>query len=345
MQKPAFLLSMLLFMSATAGAAEPILPTMVAIPAGAFSMGAAGGPHDPDYPSSEPVHTVSVKAFRLAKYEVTVGQFRQFVEATGYTPSPDCWRLAKTDWGMDGGPGAWNTPAFAPSQFHPVMCVSWDDAHAYLQWLSQRSGRRFRLPSEAEWEYAARAGGAGRYPFGDDPEALCAHANVLDRTGKAAVEQLTGKARKGLACEDGQALTAVVGLYRPNAWGLHDMLGNVGEIVEDCQHLDYRGAPADGSAWTGDCKEFHGSAMVIHRGGSYSSGAAAASPSERGHTGRDNHSSTGEGFRIAEDLVDGSGSTSAAIHASAFDSALAAAQQAERARMAAGAALNKAVVR
>lgn len=322
-----------------AASSLPIIPPMVTITGGEFAMGSTANPKQDDYPTSEPVHTVAIKTFKLSRYEVTVGQFRQFADATGYKAEGDCWQLAKNDWGMESGKTSWSTPANAPSDYHPVMCVSADDAHAYLQWLSTQTGKQYRLPSEAEWEYAARAGSSTRYPFGDDPAALCRHANVYDRSGKAAITLLTGKDRNEIACDDQAGLTTVVGMYEANAFGLHDMLGNVGEFVEDCQHLSYEGAPKDGSAWTSDCKPFHGSAMVIYRGGNYNNGPAGASPTYRGHAGKDNRSSVGEGFRIAEDVAgEAKAGTAAGARAvaspSLFDTGLAAAQAAERARRA-----------
>jgi formylglycine-generating enzyme required for sulfatase activity len=341
MKKNLFVLSLFLLASASgslrAASTAVLAPSMVTIKGGAFAMGSTANPKDPMSPSSEPVHSVTVKTFRLSRYETTVQQFRQFVDATGYKAEGDCWKLAATDWGMEAGKDSWKTPANAPGDYHPVMCVSWDDAHAYLQWLSKQSGRYYRLPSEAEWEYAARAGSETRYPFGDDVAGLCQHANVLDRSGKPVVARLTGKTRKEVPCDDEAELTTVVGMYAANAFGLHDMLGNVGELVEDCQHLNYEGAPGDGSAWTNACAALHGAAMVIHRGGGYNSGAVGASPTLRGHAGKENRSSLGEGFRIAEDVEAGAGQSAgakAAAAVSAFDAGLMRAQAAERARRA-----------
>jgi formylglycine-generating enzyme required for sulfatase activity len=327
MKKTVLLLSMLFSSSPLLAASPVILPAMVTLKGGQFDMGSTANPVVPDYPSSVPVHTVSIKPFRLAKYETTVGQFRQFVKATGYRVEGDCWKLAANEWGMEMGQAGWNAPANAPGDYHPVMCVSWDDAHAYLQWLSKETGRKFRLPSEAEWEFAARAGSATRYPFGDEAAGLCKHANVFDRSGKTVINAITGKSRKEIDCDDHAGLTTVVGMYESNANGLYDILGNVGELVEDCQHLNYEGAPKDGSAWTGACHLFHGSTMATHRGGNYNSGAAGASPTLRGHAGTDNRSSVGEGFRIAEDA-----SGEAPPVSGAFATGLARAQAAERAK-------------
>jgi len=341
MKKNFFILSLLTLASVSgpllAATGAVIIPSMVTIKGGQFSMGSTANPKDnPMFPISEPVHAVRIKTFRLSKYETTVRQFRQFVDATGYQADGNCWKLAANEWGHEVGKVSWHSPTIAPSDHHPVMCVSWDDAHAYLQWLSQQTGKHYRLPSEAEWEYAARAGSNARYPFGDDPAALCKHANVFDRSGKAAIARLTGKTRTEVACDDQAELTTVVGMYAANAFGLHDMLGNVGEFVEDCQHLSYAGAPGDGTAWTSACGEFHGGAMVIHRGGAYNSGPVGASPTARGHAGKANRSSLGEGFRIAEDIADDDHAAGAKATAgqSAFEAGLAVAQTAERARRA-----------
>ncbi|MES2072951.1 MAG: formylglycine-generating enzyme family protein [Pseudomonadota bacterium] len=338
MKKTSFILSLLTFASLSgpllAATDAVIVPPMVTIQGGEFSMGSTGNPKQNDYPSSEPVHRVKVRSFRLARYETTVKQFRQFVDTTGYQPGGDCWKLAANEWGMEYGKDSWNSPANAPTEYHPVMCVSRDDAHAYLQWLSAQTGKHYRLPSEAEWEYAARAGSSTRYPFGNDPAALCRYANVYDRSGKAGIARLTGKTHNEAACDDHAELTTVVGMYEANAFGLHDMLGNAGELVEDCQHLNYEGAPNDGSAWTSGCAAFHGGAMVIHRGGNYNNGPAGVSPTLRGHTGTDNRSSVGEGFRIAEDVSENGETAGAGTIAgmSIFEAGLATAQAAERAR-------------
>lgn len=337
MKTPSYIFSLLTLASASASslaAADAVLaPSMVRVHGGEFLMGNAADPKNAITPSSEPVHAVKVKTFQLSKYETTVGQFRQFVQATGYDADGDCWKLTADERGAAPSKSSWSAPANAPGDHHPVMCVSWNDAQAYIKWLSQQTGRRFRLPSEAEWEYAARAGSAGRYPFGDDPAQLCKHANVFDRSGKVAISQLTGKTRSEVACDDQAGLTTVVGMYDANAFGLHDMLGNVGELVADCQHRSYEGAPADGSAWTKDCELFHGSEMVIHRGGGYNSGAIGAGPSLRGHAGRDNRSSLGEGFRVAEDVKGAADSRTAQTNGpGAFEAGVQRAQEAERAR-------------
>lgn len=319
--------------AALAAAGPVIEPPMATIPAGQFMMG------DPQAPASDgraltagPQHLVSVKSFQLAKYEVTVKQFRQFVEATGHRAADEkgeCWKWVKPGaGGFPGVPmamaqGAWDSPQNAPSDHHPVMCVSWQDAKAYAKWLSGATGKAYRLPSEAEWEYAARAGVTGNHPGDGKPEGFCKFGNGFDVSAQAAFARDIGWERKMPACDDGAPYTAPVGSFSANPFGLYDMLGNVAEYVEDCQHNDYNGAPADGTAWTGECQGAQ--RMQITRGGSYGSGFASLSLSARGHAGPENRSSMGEGFRLA---LDGNAPTAAS--AQAFERELRAAREQRR---------------
>ena len=153
---------------------------------------------------------------------------------------------------------------FPQTGAHPAACLSWDDAKAYLAWLSRKTGRAYRLPTEAEWEYAARAGTTGRFHFGDNEADYCRHGNGVDATALADVPGAKEKGWDALPCRDGHAFTAPVGSFAPNAFGLHDTHGNVFEWVEDCWNDDFKGAPTDGSAWlTGDC------AIRVQRGGAW----------------------------------------------------------------------------
>jgi formylglycine-generating enzyme required for sulfatase activity len=148
------------------------------------------------------------------------------------------------------GDSCWRNPGFDQTYRDPVVCVNWGDARAYAGWLSQVTGKSYRLPSEAEWEYAARAGTTtGRY-WGDDLKDVCTYANVLE---------------VGFECQDGFSNTAPVGKHKPNAFRLHDMLGNVAEWVEDCWNPSHEGAPSDAAARTGgNC------VLRMARGGSWS---------------------------------------------------------------------------
>jgi formylglycine-generating enzyme required for sulfatase activity len=272
---------------------ELLIPPMVTIPAGEFMMGSD------DNERTKPVHRVSIKPFKLSAYEVTVKQFKQFVEQTGYVIGEDrCWKWVDDKGGtfkigIDFLTGNWLTPAYAPSDFHPVMCVSWDDANAYLQWLSNTTGKHYRLPTDAEWEYAARAGSTSKYGVGDNEKTLCDYANIWDASGLRAFVRDKKYQAKTMACDDGAEYTQVVGSYKPNAFGVYDMLGNVSEWTQDCDRDNYVGAAADGSAWVAEnCM------MRSRRGSTYGPGATQVA--FRGHGGQSNRSSVGEGFRFVE---------------------------------------------
>jgi formylglycine-generating enzyme required for sulfatase activity len=244
----------------------------VLVPAGEFLMGSAEPPESlsGDYPGYElrrflelsdeaPVHRVRItQAFYLGQHEVTVAQFRRFLAASGYVPesiadgtggygyNPD-YDPAKTVRGdaFEGrGPQySWRNPGFAQGDDHPVVNVTWNDAFALAHWLSRSEGVRYRLPTEAEWEYACRAGTRTRYPHGDIPAGLAAVANTFDADSAANWPRWQSFA---LAARDGHAFTAPVGHFAPNAFGLHDMLGNVWEWVSDWHDDDYyRNSPPD----------------------------------------------------------------------------------------------------
>jgi formylglycine-generating enzyme required for sulfatase activity len=238
---------------------------MVLIPGGRFMMGVAAGEEEREGLSesfrgrSEPQRTVNVQAFAAGKFEVTRAQYRVFAEATGRT-SDGCfvWKGA----GFEKDPARdWRDPGYAQDDSHPVVCVSWDDATAYSRWLSERTGRQYRLLGEAEWEYAARAG-TTTARFWGDTGAACEYANGGDVSMR---KRVPGTSDWPIAkCDDRHAYTAPVGSYRANAFGLHDMLGNVWEWTQDCWNANYGGAPPDARPWnTGEC------ALRAVRGGSW----------------------------------------------------------------------------
>ena len=205
----------------------PLCPEMVVVPAGAFTMGSPASevPRDGD---EGPQHPVTIpRPFAVGRNEVT------FVEWDACAADGGCGGYRPDDQGWGRGD-------------RPAIYVSWDDAKSYAAWLSRKTGKAYRLLSEAEWEYAARAGTTTRYWWGD-----AIGRNLANCRG----------------CEspwDGKQ-TAPVGSFLVNGFGLHDMLGNVWEWVEDCWHGSYEGAPSDGSAWTsgGSC------ARRVLRGGSW----------------------------------------------------------------------------
>src|SRR5471030_1197521 len=237
-------------------------PEMVVVPPGNFSMGSPDSERGRDKDREGPVHPVTLsRALGVGKYEVTKAQFARFAQETGFSSSGSCyvWSGEKVEHDSS---KSWLNLGFAQTENDPVVCVSWDDAKAYTRWLARKTGKAFRLLTEAEWEYAARAGSQSSRPWGDDPRLACRYANVADATAKTGVPGFSDLAMH--ACDDGHAYTAPVGSYQPNAFGLYDMIGNASEWTEDCWNENYAGAPGDGLARTdGDCD------LRVVRGGSW----------------------------------------------------------------------------
>ncbi len=221
-------------------------PEMVLIRGGRFLMGSPAG--EAGRRGDERQHEVRVGDFYLGKYEVTVDQFRQFVTATGYRTEAEGNIGAEGCWSeqSDGGYGyvagrSWRDPGFPQTDDHPVVCVSWNDAQAYIDWLNDEmseAGKRYRLPTEAEWEYTARGGTTSPRYWGNDPAAGCRYANTHDERSK----RENGFSWEHAACDDGYAKTAPVGRFGANLYGLHDMLGNVWEWTCSEYDGDYDGS-------------------------------------------------------------------------------------------------------
>ena len=237
----------------------PQCPQTVYIPTGSFRMGDIQGSGKD---REKPVHRVSIKAFLMSATEVTVGQFRAFVDASGYKTEAEqgdgCYVYENGSW--DGRSNAnWGNPGFKQSANEPVVCVSWNDAQRYVEWLSEKTGEQYRLPSEAEWEYAARAGSETKYFFGNNSDDMCKYGNGADLEAK---KQNSNWAV--VNCNDGYYRTAPVASFTANAFGLYDMHGNVWEWTQDCWNGSYKGAPSDGTAWlSGNC------GRRVLRGGSW----------------------------------------------------------------------------
>ena len=245
-------------------------PQMVVIPAGSFMMGSPESEEGRnDYEGPE--HRVEIREpFAVGAYEVTRDEYGTFVEETGHAGGPGCYVWTGSEWKEQEGVG-WRNPGYSQTGRNPVACVNWEDARAYVEWLSRKTGERYRLLSEAEWEYAARAGTRTRYSFGDDITPNDANYGNIRKTQPA-------------------------GSYRANGYGLYDMHGNVYEWVEDCWNGSYRGAPTDGKAWeSGDCSR------RVLRGGSWYSfprnlRSANRSWDDTGYRG------SNDGFRVARTL-------------------------------------------
>ncbi|WP_292992926.1 formylglycine-generating enzyme family protein [Nitrosomonas sp.] len=237
----------------------------VLVPAGEFVMGSDESPDilSKVYPQYErrrveelrdeaPAHRVRItQPFYLGQFEVSVGQFRKFLEVSGYIPEPvedgtgaygyntdyDAAKSASGDAFEGRDPKySWRNAGFVQGDDHPVLNVTWNDAVAMAKWLSEKEGVKYRLPTEAEWEYACRAGTRTRYASGDDAESLLTIANIFDADAKAYWARW---AEFTLSGHDNFAFTAPVGSFAPNAWGFYDMHGNVWEWVSDWYADDY----------------------------------------------------------------------------------------------------------
>lgn len=226
----------------------PDCPEMIVIPAGSFLM---GSPDDEEgrYKDEGPRHLVTIeKPFAIGKHEVTRREFEAFIRETGRDMGGDCWYWdSEESKPKKDGARSWRKPGFEQTDLDPVVCVSWEDAKMYVEWLSDKTGKRYRLPSESEWEYAARGKSRTSRYWGDDASVQCSHANGADETLKTRYSNLRWVVA---SCRDGFVHTAPVGSLLANGFGLHDVLGNAWEWVADCRKERYVGAPSDGSAWT-----------------------------------------------------------------------------------------------
>ena len=281
-------------------------PVMVDLPAGSFLMGTAVADRLTDPRTGKPAtsdgpqHKVSIDSrFAIGKYEVTVDQFAAFVAATEYPESGPCMEFSPEASFTISDEFDWENPGFEQSGNAPVGCVSFFDAQAYAAWLSDTTGEDYRLPSEAEWEYAARAGSTGPYHWGTDRKKVCTYANVRSPGAHTiSKRQVESDRRDGFPCDDGMPLSSPVGNFQPNDFGLHDVQGNVWEWVEDCNHKDYDGAPTDGSVWLDEIDAKDGCQFGVIRGGSYLNLVERSSVTVR--AGRpQSGKATNMGFRVA----------------------------------------------
>ena len=254
-------------------------PEMVVVPAGRFTMGSPESEAHRDADEG-PQRTVTIAApFALGVHEVTFEQWDA------------CWRT--------GGCGTRRPNDVGNGRGrHPVANVSWNETQRYVQWLSAITGKRYRLPSEAEWEYAARAGvgTTSLWPGAGEESAWCRYMNGYDHTAaKASSVDLVPLDRR-LPCTDRHGPPAIVGSFLPNPFGLHDMLGNLEEWTQDCHNPGYSGAPTDGSAWeTGRCD------YRMSRGGAWAHGFERLRMA--GRTAREIDSTySSRGLRVARDL-------------------------------------------
>lgn len=275
-----------------ANAGQAIAPDMIDVMPGLVVVGAQTG----EWAAGEdefPRHEVRLKrGFRISALPVTRGQFSAFVEATGYASDNVCWVSTAQGW-VNSAQADWRNPGFEQTDEHPAVCVSWNDAHAYISWLNKETGDAYRLPTESEWAFAARAGSQGRNFWGDSAYDSCTYANINDISAK------NKSVKAAEPCSDGYLHTSPVGIFKPNEFGLYDIQGNAWEWVADCWTGDYTSHPLDGSATVvreGKCVEH------VARGGSWYDIPGPVRLEAREHRAPDMRMSF-IGFRLAADMV------------------------------------------
>jgi formylglycine-generating enzyme required for sulfatase activity len=266
-------------------------PTLIAVPPGAFTMGSADG--EPDRPET-PIRRVNIAhRFAIGRTAVTQAQFARFIAAAHYQTSKGCGIIGAGGYHVDDA-ADWRNPGYGrpPRDDEPVVCVSWLDAKAYAHWLSQLTGRRYRLPSEAEWEYVAHAGTTSRYVWGEQADDACKHANLYDQ---AALQLNMPYAAAN--CSDGYVGVAPVASFPPNAFGVYDMIGNVWQWVEDCYLYEYPAWPVDGAP----VEVLSACPLRSIRGGSWGTRVDRLRPTWRGRD-PETRMNILFGFRVARDL-------------------------------------------
>ncbi len=277
-----------------------LCPLMIPVNSGEFQMGTAvaeriidprtGSPATND----EPQHAVRIEAFSIGIYEVSVSEFAVFINENQHSITNKCMDFSKPGGFTISAERSWQNTGFIQSGNEPVGCISFYDAQAYAVWLSSITGKNYRLPTEAEWEYAARAGATGPYFWGNTENNACDHANVRS-TGADTISKRQIEADKaGFPCDDGFAHTSPVGSFTANTFGVYDMQGNNWEWVADCSHKNYEGAPNDGSAWAEENCQFG-----VIRGGSFLNLVQRSSVSVRAGRPRSGAASN-MGFRVVK---------------------------------------------
>jgi formylglycine-generating enzyme required for sulfatase activity len=270
-------------------------PEMVLVPAGEFMMGSDRDDVDSGLAAAneEPQHKAVIQQpIAVGRFEVTRDQYAAFVKASGYASGDRCYTF-ENNTPQERDNRSFLNPGFRQEGNHPAVCVSWVNAKAYVEWLSRTTGKPYRLLSETEYEYAARAGSASRYGFGNDPAELCKFANGADQSAKSAGLPASSPY---MSCKDGYPFTAPVGSLTANAFGLHDLIGNVWEWTEDCYYGNYAMASL-GSAARAEAV----CASRTVRGGDWFSTEASLRPAARANAKADAHHDD-IGFRVARTL-------------------------------------------
>lgn len=266
-------------------------PELVAVPPGEYVMGSSPKEKLREL-DEEPAHRVRVTtALAVGKFEVTRAQYAAFVKDTARESKPGC-HSTRGGFFHKNPKATWQNPGFEQKNEEPAVCVSWNDAQAYVAWLTRKSSKPYRLLNESEWEYAARGGSTGRrYWTETDDASACRYASVADSSYKP-----VSPGAPLFPCSDGFAHTAPVGRFPANPFGLHDMLGNVWEWVEDCWNEGYSGAPELAvPRVSGACNE------RVFRGGAWNGTPATLRTAYRDRESKDERHDN-LGFRVARSL-------------------------------------------
>jgi formylglycine-generating enzyme required for sulfatase activity len=216
-------------------------PEMVMVPSGTGQFGSPATEAGRESDEERQRQVTIAQQFALGRFEVTRAQFDAFVKDSGYKTEVGCFVWTGKQWAFDRSKN-WVEPGFKQGPDEPVVCVSWRDAQAYAAWLAKKTKKKYRLPTELEWEYAARAGAKEARHWGDDAAEICKYGNGADLEAKKIYAEWPAA-----ACSDGFVHTAPVGSLKPNTFGLHDMLGNAAEWTSDCWKT-----PGNETASTGD---------------------------------------------------------------------------------------------
>ena len=279
-------------------------PRMVVIGAGSFEMGTPTGAYEVNVESGEgpPIQITIRRPFAIGETEVTIGHYRAFVEASGFQVGTGCSVILPGGGGTKDPDANWEKPVQPKGarNTHPVACINYEEMIAYADWLTEMTGHTYRLPSESEWEYAARAGTTAPRPWGGTTSfegvslsLTCEHANGYDVAAQREYVFAWPYAR----CNDGYADVAPVASFQKNAWGLYDMMGNQWEMVQDCHTGSYWGRPPDERAWVWD----GGCPRRVVRGGGWYSRPTNVRPARRA-SGDVNGRGNDLGFRLVREL-------------------------------------------
>ncbi len=270
---------------------------MIVVSPGEFMMGTPAGGYEAieDTGEAPQVRITIAEGFAISRTEVTIAQFREFADATELDQTGDCRVWADGRWTTRAGV-TWRQG----SDEVPVACVSWHEAQGYVKWLSERTGHVYRLPSEAEWEYAARGGTTAPRWWGWNSfegvsiSQACDNANVYDIEAQAVLGFPWPNAR----CNDRHVFRSPAASFPPNPFGLHDVIGNVWEWTADCYTRGYWNRPTDGRAWIwqGGCE------ARVRRGGSWATRPLQSRATNRGHALADFRGSE-TGFRIVREIL------------------------------------------